>query len=193
MTLQMNKFINKNFWIIKKTQQFKDLATYFKTRNKDIRNKDIQSDLTSLLFLDLQRRDDEEILDERLQTVVRMNVKRDYLKQIKNAKGAYLHLNKKTNKKVWVQRSVEYDKSFTIAIEDEVYRKKREDDELREYVYSFLSKKERFQLFAIEQAENTIELAYLLNVSESNATTIKKRLKDKIIQILEQSRKDRVA
>lgn len=189
----MNKQVTKNFWAIKNNQQFKDLATYFKSKNMEISKKDIQSDLASLLFLDLERRDDVTILDERQQKVVCMNVKRNYMKQIQNEKGLYLHMNKKTNKKVWVQRTIAKAEPINSVLEDAYYTRRMEDRELRAYVNSFLTKKEQVQLFAIEIADDTAELADFLNVSESNARKIKSRLKDKVKKILNEKWKEEVA
>lgn len=189
----MNKFIMKNFWIIKKSEEYKHMPKKFKKDFPELKENDIQSNLDSLLFIELKERNDSEILEGHVQYSVRLNVKRDYMKQLLNERGIYRHKNKKTGERVWVQRSLAKSEPIEATMEDEVYRKKREDVELREYVNSNLTEKEQKQLRAIETAENGGEMAELMGVSDDYARKIKERLHRKIKKILTEFREDEVA
>lgn len=189
----MNRYTNKNLGEIKKSAEFKNLAKKFKKDFPELEKRDIQSDLDALLFLELKRRNDSKILEDYIQYSIRLNVKRNYMKQLMNEKGKYRHLNKKTGKKFWVRRSLAEAEPIESTMEDVTYRKQREDDELREYVNSQLTIREQMQLLAIESAENGAEMADLMGVSEAYARKIKERLLNKVKKILDENREEEVA
>lgn len=189
----MNKFIMKNFWMIKKSDEFKNMSKKFLKDFSNLDEKDIKANLASFLFLDLERRNDQGILDDRMRTIVRKNVKRNYMAQLLNEQGFYRHLNKKTNKELWIQRSEAKSEPIEATMADVAYVKKREDEELREYVNSQLTKKEQSYLIAIEQAKDGAEMADLMGVSETYARKIKERLLNKVKKIIMENREDEVA
>lgn len=179
--------------MIKKSDEFKNMSKKFLKDFSNLDEKDIKANLDSLLFLELERINNKELLDERERTIVRKNVKRNYMAQLLNEQGFYRHLSKKTNKEVWIQRSEAKSEPIESTMEDVVYRKKREDEELRGYVNSHLTQKEQLRLIAIESAKDGVEMAELMGVSESYARKIKERLCKKVKQIIAENREENVA
>lgn len=192
----MNQYILKNFWVIKRSDEFKNMAKKFKKDFPELKSKkkenDIQANLDSLLFIELKRRNDNKILEDYVQYSVRLNVKRNYTEQLLNERGIYRHKNKKTGERVWIQRSFANDKLHETNLEDVSYRQKREDDELRYLITSQLTEKEQAQLIAIESAKDGKEMAELMGVSESYARQIKGRLRKKVKIIMDKIRQEDV-
>lgn len=184
----MNQYILKNFWVIKRSDEFKNMAKKFKKDFPELKSKkkenDIQANLDSLLFIELKRRNDNKILEDYVQYSVRLNVKRNYMKQLLNERGFYRHKNKKTGERVWIQRSFANAEPIASDADDVEYRKKREDAELREALKSQLTPKEWRYLLAIESAEDGKEMAQLMGVSEDYARQIKTRLRKKSKKII---------